>query len=238
MKQPLIIVLLALLSLCDVVHSSCNICGDGKEVGNPDAVVIFNTLPPSETPCGQLQSLGDAGLIPEAQCGRLPQYLSELGFCECRVPEPETSAIAEKNSTNGATKSGKKTSSKATKGSKSSKIFASKASTKSSKGKGTTSSISAGAESTKEDGGESASTASSSSAATTAKPTGTKSSKNEDELSKAAKASSKNDKVASAKSGKGDSSKEVGAKSGSYKSKAGDKGRRRREKYHSKALVS
>ena len=219
MKHPLIIVLLALLSLCDVVHSSCNICGEGKEVGNPDAVVMFNTVPPSETPCGKLQSMGDAGLIPDAQCGRLPQYLGDT--CECKVSEPE--AIAEKSSTNGATKSGKKTSSKATKGSKSSKIFASKASTKSSKGKGTTSSISAGAKSTKEDGGESANTASSSSAATTAKPTGTKSSTTENESSKAAKASSKNDKVASAKSGKGDSSKEVGAKSGSYKSKAGGK---------------
>lgn len=215
MKHPLIIVLLTLLSLCDVVHSSCNICGDGKEVGNPDAVVMFNTVPPSETPCGKLQSMGKAGLIPDAQCGRLPQYLGDT--CECRVPEPETSAIAEKSSTNGATKSGKKTSSKATKGSKSSKIFASKASTKSSKGKGTTSGISAGAKSTKEKvGGTTASTASSSSAATTAKPTGTKSSKSENESSKVAK-------LSSAKSGKGDSSKEVGAKSGSYKSKAGGK---------------
>ena len=66
---------------------SCSICGDGMEVGNPDAGVSFPGQP-GQIPCGVLENMGELGLIPPAQCDVLPQLVSTV--CECQSINPTT----------------------------------------------------------------------------------------------------------------------------------------------------
>ena len=199
MKPPLILVLLALLSRC---ITACNICGDGKEVGNPDAEVSFNTNPPTSIPCGTLQSQGIAGLISETLCERLPQYVGDT--CECKAPEIIPATVEINSTPHVATTSGdeKKHSSKGAK--VLSKI--SKASTKSSKVK-SGNEIVVGAKSTKEKTTSAKPASATSSTTDTAAATahGKKSSKAEKDSSKSAKAFAK----ASSKDGGNVSTKSV-----------------------------
>jgi len=57
----------------------CNVCGDGKEVGDPDAVFEFPGQP--TVPCGLLESDGQTGMIPAEFCGFLPDLVDAQ--CDC-----------------------------------------------------------------------------------------------------------------------------------------------------------
>eukprot|EP00547_Thalassionema_nitzschioides_P014247 CAMPEP_0194232680 /NCGR_PEP_ID=MMETSP0158-20130606/961_1 /TAXON_ID=33649 /ORGANISM="Thalassionema nitzschioides, Strain L26-B" /LENGTH=274 /DNA_ID=CAMNT_0038965477 /DNA_START=36 /DNA_END=860 /DNA_ORIENTATION=+ len=74
------------------VSDGCSICGDGKEVGAPDAIFVFPGQP--AVPCGLLEEGGREGTIPLAQCKFLVT-LPELDVCECQpiapIPAPITS---------------------------------------------------------------------------------------------------------------------------------------------------
>jgi len=69
---------------------SCSICGDGMEVGNPDASVSFPGQA-GQIPCGVLQNMGLVGLIPPPQCAVLPQLISTI--CECESTTPPTTTV-------------------------------------------------------------------------------------------------------------------------------------------------
>lgn len=84
---------------------SCSICGDGMEVGNPDAGVSFPGQP-GQIPCGVLENMGVIGLIPPAQCDVLPQLVSTV--CECQSTiNPTTTGATPPITTTDATKPGK-----------------------------------------------------------------------------------------------------------------------------------
>jgi hypothetical protein len=70
-----------LLSSCAAQQPSCSVCGDGMEVGNPDALVVFPGQS-GQIPCGVLENMGVIGLIPVPQCEALPQLISTI--CECQ----------------------------------------------------------------------------------------------------------------------------------------------------------
>jgi hypothetical protein len=57
----------------------CSVCGDGKEVGKPEAIFAFPGQP--AVPCADLQTAGESGLIPLDQCGFLPPLITA---CECK----------------------------------------------------------------------------------------------------------------------------------------------------------
>ena len=86
---------------------SCSICGDGMEVGNPDAGVSFPGQP-GQIPCGVLENMGVIGLIPPAQCDVLPQLVSTV--CECQSINPTTTGATAPLTTTEATKPGAKSS--------------------------------------------------------------------------------------------------------------------------------
>ncbi|KAK1737931.1 hypothetical protein QTG54_011225 [Skeletonema marinoi] len=69
---------------------SCSVCGDGMEVGNPDASVSFPGQA-GQIPCGVLQNMGLVGLIPPPQCAVLPQLISTI--CECESTTPPTTTV-------------------------------------------------------------------------------------------------------------------------------------------------
>jgi len=64
----------------------CSVCGDGKEVDFPDAIVEFPGQPPIE--CGLLQTLGYVGSLPDGQCKRLPDLIDEACGCDPPTPGP------------------------------------------------------------------------------------------------------------------------------------------------------
>ncbi|KAK1732819.1 hypothetical protein QTG54_016531 [Skeletonema marinoi] len=70
---------------------SCSVCGDGMEVGNPDASISFPGQA-GQIPCGVLQNMGLVGLIPPPQCAVLPQLISTI--CECESTTPPTTTVA------------------------------------------------------------------------------------------------------------------------------------------------
>jgi len=83
-----------LSSIAVAVNSQgCSICGDGKQVTLPDAIFIFPGQP--AVPCGLLQTAGESGQIPLAQCGMVA---SLIPMCECApaaaVAEPTESPVA------------------------------------------------------------------------------------------------------------------------------------------------
>lgn len=57
-------------SLIAAAKAQCSVCGDGKEVGNEDAIFSF----PGQTsaPCKTLQQAGYDGIIPLDTCPFLP----------------------------------------------------------------------------------------------------------------------------------------------------------------------
>jgi len=73
-----------------VSDSSCLICGNGKRVGNPNAIFSF----PNQQPvtCGTLEDLGIGGaIITESQCPFLPQLVQDI--CDCQVCSEEEPAL-------------------------------------------------------------------------------------------------------------------------------------------------
>lgn len=90
---------------------ACSICGDGMEVGNPIALVVFPGQS-GQIPCGVLENMGIVGLIPPAQCAVLPQLISAI--CECQPIDVTTTTVATAPivTTTPATKPGKSKSSK------------------------------------------------------------------------------------------------------------------------------
>lgn len=82
---------------------SCSVCGEGKEVGNPDAGVSFPGQA-GQIPCGTLQNMGLVGLIPPPQCKVLPQLISTV--CECESIVPTTTVATAPATTTEATKPG------------------------------------------------------------------------------------------------------------------------------------
>jgi len=72
-------------SMSMMTQPICSVCGDGNEVGNPDAVLSFPGVP--------LQCIGVPGLlgvIPPPQCAVLPQLISTV--CECQSSLPDVVA--------------------------------------------------------------------------------------------------------------------------------------------------
>ena len=68
-----------------VPSESCSICGDGKKVGNPLAVLNMPGQP--EVLCGALETAGANGVIPSHQCAFLSNIISDV--CECISDEDE-----------------------------------------------------------------------------------------------------------------------------------------------------
>jgi hypothetical protein len=62
-----------------ITGQDCSVCGDGLEVGNPNAIFTFAGQP--DVPCGTLQDAGTNGQIPLAQCPFLPGL---VGVCGCQ----------------------------------------------------------------------------------------------------------------------------------------------------------
>lgn len=87
---------------------SCSVCGEGMEVGNPDASVSF----PGQSgliPCGILQNMGIVGLIPPPQCDVLPSLISTICECEAIDIETTTTSTVPVSTTEAATKPSKVT---------------------------------------------------------------------------------------------------------------------------------
>mmetsp|Transcript_36013 Transcript_36013/g.76837 ORF Transcript_36013/g.76837 Transcript_36013/m.76837 type:complete len:92 (-) Transcript_36013:13-288(-) len=57
----------------------CSICGSGKCVTKPNALLTSPQFPP--TTCGNLQQLGINGQINQFQCSLLPAL---IGVCGCK----------------------------------------------------------------------------------------------------------------------------------------------------------
>ena len=68
---------------------TCSVCGEGMEVGNPDASVSFPGQS-GQIPCDILQNMGIVGLIPPLQCEVLPSLISTV--CECEAIETTTTS--------------------------------------------------------------------------------------------------------------------------------------------------
>jgi hypothetical protein len=71
----------------DVPSNGCSVCGVGRCIGKPDAIFAFPGQP--AVSCGDLQTAGEAGLVPLNQCPSLPLFLSD---CECGTSGPEPTA--------------------------------------------------------------------------------------------------------------------------------------------------
>jgi len=67
-------------------HPPCSVCGEGKEIDFPDAVVEFPGQPSIR--CDTLQSNGLVGGIPAGQCERIPNLINRVCGCDPRTPDP------------------------------------------------------------------------------------------------------------------------------------------------------
>ena len=56
-------------------YTPCSVCGDGLEVGNPDAIYYFGS-------CGELENFGVTGFIDATGCEALPQLISAICGCQ------------------------------------------------------------------------------------------------------------------------------------------------------------
>mmetsp|Transcript_6515 Transcript_6515/g.10353 ORF Transcript_6515/g.10353 Transcript_6515/m.10353 type:complete len:446 (-) Transcript_6515:57-1394(-) len=61
--------------------SVCSICGEGKTVGNPNAMFVYPGLP--DAPCGQLDFAGKSGLIPMDFCSLIQMMIFSDASCQC-----------------------------------------------------------------------------------------------------------------------------------------------------------
>jgi hypothetical protein len=92
------VVVLVLVSLfasaygtCPSVPSGgCSVCGEGKCVSQPDAIVQIG----SDTPytCGDLQQLGYTGKVTSFGCQNFPFLLADVCKCDVTTPGPVTPA--------------------------------------------------------------------------------------------------------------------------------------------------
>jgi hypothetical protein len=76
--------------------SPCNICGEGGEITNPDAVLLLQQqLPEVEEggiiSCAQLDVAGKNGLIPNAVCALLPDVIMHVCDCQYNPSQPPQS---------------------------------------------------------------------------------------------------------------------------------------------------
>ena len=86
--RRMILLLIQLIVRITSADQLCSICGDGFQVGKPNAVVIlFEQLEPM--PCFHLQEAGSQGLISSAQCDLLPSLISR----SCGCVESKTASI-------------------------------------------------------------------------------------------------------------------------------------------------
>ena len=76
--KPILFLIFAVSSNAQV-NEPCEVCGEGKEVGDEDAVFAFPGFPP--VPCDQLQAAGRGGAIPADACPSLPPLVDP--FCDC-----------------------------------------------------------------------------------------------------------------------------------------------------------
>eukprot|EP00548_Thalassiothrix_antarctica_P014881 CAMPEP_0194169052 /NCGR_PEP_ID=MMETSP0154-20130528/3763_1 /TAXON_ID=1049557 /ORGANISM="Thalassiothrix antarctica, Strain L6-D1" /LENGTH=640 /DNA_ID=CAMNT_0038880287 /DNA_START=86 /DNA_END=2008 /DNA_ORIENTATION=- len=81
-----------MLASSTIVNGQCSVCGDGKEVGKPDAIFKFPGQP--EVPCDILQAAGQTGQISQTQCDFLPSVINPI--CECQnkvMRQPSSSSV-------------------------------------------------------------------------------------------------------------------------------------------------
>ena len=80
---------IACLLTCIAQNPSCNICGKGNEVGDPDAIFQFGNFPPIT--CSFLQGFAKNGGLTEAYCLGI---MTVVDVCECKsvTPAPFTPA--------------------------------------------------------------------------------------------------------------------------------------------------
>eukprot|EP00548_Thalassiothrix_antarctica_P000947 CAMPEP_0194129120 /NCGR_PEP_ID=MMETSP0152-20130528/346_1 /TAXON_ID=1049557 /ORGANISM="Thalassiothrix antarctica, Strain L6-D1" /LENGTH=340 /DNA_ID=CAMNT_0038823209 /DNA_START=42 /DNA_END=1061 /DNA_ORIENTATION=- len=78
----------------------CNICGNGKPVGKPNAIVRVPGL--SHVRCGELQDYGLAGSITPSECRDIPEFISNA--CQCN-PTPNPTRNPTRNPTPSPTRS-------------------------------------------------------------------------------------------------------------------------------------
>jgi len=71
-------IVLLLFTVTGFSNASCSVCGDGKEVGKPDAIFECCGIEPKS--CGDLQTQGKDGAISPESCGVLPTLIN---VCEC-----------------------------------------------------------------------------------------------------------------------------------------------------------
>lgn len=64
----------------DFVNEGCSVCGEGKQVGDPDAIFAFPNFP--EVTCGMLENIGAIGELGEFECGVLPGLIE---VCNCKL---------------------------------------------------------------------------------------------------------------------------------------------------------
>jgi hypothetical protein len=75
----------------DTTAPVCSVCGDGRVVGNKDAIFSFPGQP--LVLCGLLQNAGENGMITQKQCPLLPILIED--DCECTpAPEPSGAPVA------------------------------------------------------------------------------------------------------------------------------------------------
>eukprot|EP00984_Skeletonema_dohrnii_P036532 scaffold37590_cov155-Skeletonema_dohrnii-CCMP3373.AAC.3 len=64
----------------------CNICGDGGEITNPDAVLHIPEIVQGDKTCAEFAIDGQNGLISETACDLLPSVT--MYVCDCQVTSP------------------------------------------------------------------------------------------------------------------------------------------------------
>eukprot|EP00547_Thalassionema_nitzschioides_P013060 CAMPEP_0194261996 /NCGR_PEP_ID=MMETSP0158-20130606/46317_1 /TAXON_ID=33649 /ORGANISM="Thalassionema nitzschioides, Strain L26-B" /LENGTH=929 /DNA_ID=CAMNT_0039002139 /DNA_START=67 /DNA_END=2856 /DNA_ORIENTATION=+ len=85
----------SLLPCPEIPDGGCSVCGEGKIVGNVEAIFSFPGLP--DIPCSTLEQSGLDGNIDLAECSQLPNLIE---ICECRDCDdtPSSPSIAPQQS--------------------------------------------------------------------------------------------------------------------------------------------
>ena len=80
------VVIASLTMIAAVSSQGCSVCGDGKQVTDPEA--IFDFPGQQAVTCGVLEGAGEGGLIPLDQCALLPPIIETT--CSCQPLEAPT----------------------------------------------------------------------------------------------------------------------------------------------------
>merc|ERR1712176_338699 len=75
-------------AIVPTTNGGCSVCGDGKKVGNKDAIFEFPGQPAVE--CSILEMAGMAGAIPLDQCGFLPPVITNICDCQTMVVDDDS----------------------------------------------------------------------------------------------------------------------------------------------------